>query len=75
MDCDTALYNDAVDACHCAYPGFLAGAERLACEEMAESIYMAVRVFSESYFSTHVKDFCLDDCVLPYGSPRLSNMI
>eukprot|EP00111_Clytia_hemisphaerica_P019639 TCONS_00057938-protein len=74
-DCDNTLYQDAVDACECAYPGFLASAERLACREMAESIYMAVRVFSESYFSTHIKDFCLNDCVLSYGSPKLSNMV
>ena len=74
-ECDQALYQDASDACECSYPGILATAERLACKEMAEGIYMAVRVFSESYFSRKAQDFCENDCVVLYGSPKLSNLI
>ena len=74
-ECDQALYQDASDMCDCSYPGFLASAERLACKEMAEGIYMAVRVFSASYFSEVVQQFCLNDCVVVYGSPEIKDIL
>ena len=58
------MYN----ACLCKYPSVWSW-NFYGCRGAALTLWTVVDTFGASYFGKVEKDFCKNDCILPYGSP------
>ena len=73
--CDDAFYYDMINACDCAYSGWYASLQLITCKGTAYAFWKAVRGFGRHYYSKKNKAYCKNECIIPYGSPKLTYFV